>query len=79
MIDQLAALIVDESKWLTASMGLALIAVAALLYRRRHPALSARRRVMAAMNLIHAARSPARITCALALLRSGAALTEPST
>ncbi len=28
MIDQLIAFIVDEGKWLTASMGLALVAVA---------------------------------------------------
>lgn len=55
MIDQLAALIVDESKWLTASMGFALMAVAILLYRHRHSALSPRRRIMAAMNLFFGA------------------------
>jgi hypothetical protein len=51
VIDRLAAVIVDESKWLTASMGLALIAVAILLHRHRRSDLPARRRVMAAMNL----------------------------
>jgi hypothetical protein len=51
VIDRLAAVIVDESKWLTASMGLALIAAAILLYRHRHSALSHRRRIMATMNL----------------------------
>ena len=51
MIDQLVALIVDESKWLTASMGLALLAVTILFYRYRHSDLPARRRVLAAMNL----------------------------
>jgi len=51
MIDQLVALIVDESKWLTASMGLALLALTILLYRHRHADFPARRRVMAAMNL----------------------------
>ena len=51
MIDQLVALIVDESKWLTASMGFALLAVAILLYRRRHSDIPARRRILAAMNL----------------------------
>jgi hypothetical protein len=51
MIDQLVALIVDESKWLTASMGFALLAVAILLCRRRHSELPARLRILAAMNL----------------------------
>jgi hypothetical protein len=51
MVNQLVAYIVDESKWLTASMGLALLAVAILLYRRRHSDFPARRRVMAAMTL----------------------------
>ncbi len=51
MIDQLVALIVDESKWLTVSMGVALLALTSLLYRHRHSDLPARRRVMAAMNL----------------------------
>lgn len=51
MIDQLVALIVDESKWLTASLGCALLAVAVLLYRHRHADLPARRRTLAVMNL----------------------------
>ncbi len=51
MINQLVAFIVDEGKWLTASMGLALLAVAILLYRRRHSDFPTRRRVLAAMNL----------------------------
>jgi len=51
MINQLVTLIVDESKWLTASMGFALLAVTLLLYRYRHSDLSTRRRVLAAMNL----------------------------
>lgn len=51
MIDQIVALIVDESKWLTASMGCALLAVAILLFRYRRSGLPARRRVSAAMNL----------------------------
>ncbi len=55
MIDQLVALIVDESKWLPASMGLALLVVSILLYRYRHSDLPARRRVLAAMNLFFGA------------------------
>jgi hypothetical protein len=51
MIDQFVVLIVDESKWLTASMGLALLAVTVLLYRYRHSDLPTRRWVLAAMNL----------------------------
>jgi hypothetical protein len=51
MIDSLLALIVDESKWLPASMGSALLAVTILLYRRRYLDLPTRRRVMSAMNL----------------------------
>ena len=42
MINQLVALIVDEGKWLTTSMGLALVAIAILLYRHRHSDLPAR-------------------------------------
>lgn len=49
MLDQLTALIVDESKWLTASMGLAMLAV--VILRRRMSSLSTRGRVLAAMNL----------------------------
>jgi len=51
MFDQLVALIVDESKWLTASMGVALLAATALLIRQRGSALAARRLVLAALNL----------------------------
>lgn len=51
MIDQLLALIVDESKWLTASMGLALMAVMLLLFRHRRSEHAARKRILAAMNL----------------------------
>src|SRR5262245_33484232 len=50
-MNQLVALIIDEGKWLTMSMGVALLAVAALLYRHRRPDLPVRRRVAAAMNL----------------------------
>ena len=51
MIDRLVALILDESKWLTASMGFALLAVTMLLYRHRHSDRPVRRRVWAAMNV----------------------------
>jgi hypothetical protein len=51
MLDQLVALILAESKWLTASLGSALLAVAVLLYRHRHSGLLGRRQVLAAMNL----------------------------
>jgi hypothetical protein len=51
VLDELGALIVDESKWLTASMGLALVAVTGLLYRQRQSHLPARCRILAAMNL----------------------------
>ncbi|HEX9580329.1 MAG TPA: hypothetical protein VF970_04410 [Gemmatimonadales bacterium] len=51
MIGALVALIVDESKWLTASLGIALLAVATLLYRHRRSDLTARRRILAAMSL----------------------------
>jgi hypothetical protein len=51
ILKELLALIVDESRWLPASMGLALAAVALLLYRHRRSDLPSRRRVAAAMNL----------------------------
>jgi hypothetical protein len=51
MINELVALIVDESKWFPVSMGCAFLAVTILLYRRRHSDLPVRRRVLAAMNL----------------------------
>ena len=51
VLDPLVALIVDESKWLTASMAVALLAATALMIRQRRSALAVRRRVLAAMNL----------------------------
>jgi hypothetical protein len=51
MPDSLIAFIVDESKWLTMSMGCAFLAVALLLYRSRASDLTARHRVIASMNL----------------------------
>ena len=54
MIDQLIALIVDESKWLTASMSLALLISIILMYRHRHSNLPTRRRILFAMNLFFA-------------------------
>lgn len=51
MINQLVALIVDESKWLTVSMGFAFLAVTILLYLHRHSDFPARRRILASMNL----------------------------
>jgi hypothetical protein len=51
MMDRLLALVVDEGKWLAASMGLALICVAVLLLGHRGPDVPTRRRVAAAMNL----------------------------
>lgn len=51
MIDQLAAFIVDESKWLTISMSLALLAVAVLLYKLRSSDLPSRHRILATMHL----------------------------
>ena len=51
MTNQLAALVVDESKWLTVSMGFALLAVTVVLYWLRHPVIPVRRRILAAMNL----------------------------
>jgi hypothetical protein len=50
MTNQLVAFIVDESKWLTASMALALLPVAILLYRRR-AIFPTRLRITTAMNL----------------------------
>lgn len=51
MMDQLVALIVDEGKWLTASMACAALAVAVRLYRWQRSGLSTRRVTLAAMNL----------------------------
>lgn len=51
MSDRLIALIVDEGKWLTFSMGLAAVGVAVLAYRYRRSTLPVPQRIMAAMNL----------------------------
>jgi hypothetical protein len=51
MINQLVALVADESKLFPVLMGCALLAVTILLYRRRHSDLPVRRRSLAAMNL----------------------------
>ena len=51
VINQVLALIVDESKWLPMAMVLALLIVAIMLYRYRHSGLPARRLVLATMNL----------------------------
>jgi hypothetical protein len=51
MPGQLAALIVDESKWLTVAMGIAMLTVTLLLYGHSHSDIPGRRRVLAAMNL----------------------------
>lgn len=51
MIERIVALIVGEQRWLTASLGLALAAVMALVYRTRGTPRPPRRRVLAAMNL----------------------------
>lgn len=55
MIDRVAALIVDESKWFTFSMGVALLAVVVLLYRLRSTPIPRERRIEAAMNLFFGA------------------------
>ncbi len=49
-MDQLTALIVDESNWLTFSMGVGLVAVA-ILFHRRPEGLPSRFGISAAMNL----------------------------
>jgi len=46
--------ILDESKWLTWSLGLALVSAAILLLRSRASEVSVRRRVLAAMSLFFA-------------------------
>jgi len=51
MVKQLVELSVDESKWLTMSMGLAFLIVATLFHHQRNSSLPTRRRVMVAMNL----------------------------
>ncbi len=51
MISQLVTLILDESKWLTASMSLALLVVVLVLYQNRRSGLSSRHLVLTAMSL----------------------------
>ncbi len=51
MTDHLITLIVDESKWLTASMGLALVTTALVLRHYRRSPIPARGRILIAMNL----------------------------
>jgi hypothetical protein len=55
MPEQLVRLIVDESKWLTVSMGLAFVVLGARLYRDRSSDVPARRRILGAMNLFFGA------------------------
>ena len=54
MIEKLLALIVDEGKWLTASMALAFLTVGVLAARRTFRALPSRRRIAVAMSLFFA-------------------------
>ena len=51
MIERIAAIIVDEGKWLPISMALALLSLAILLYRHRDADLPALRKIIAGMNL----------------------------
>jgi hypothetical protein len=51
MLDSLAALVVDESRWLPLSLGLALAGSLVPLYGRHHSGVPLRRRVLAAMTL----------------------------
>jgi hypothetical protein len=51
VIEQLAALIVDEGKWLTLSMGVGVVAVTVLLLRQRGSPAPVHRRITAALNL----------------------------
>lgn len=54
MLDHLVALVVDESKWLTTSIGCAVLSVAILAYRHRRSARPGSRRMLAAMSLFFA-------------------------
>ena len=54
MVEGLVALIVDESKWLTASLVVALVAVTSMMIWNRRSALPARQRALAAMSLFFA-------------------------
>jgi hypothetical protein len=51
MNDRFVSIVLDESKWPTFSMAVALLAVAVLLLGERHRGSSLRRRVIAAMTL----------------------------
>ncbi len=51
MIDRLLELALNESKWLTTAMLLALLAVSAMLFRQRRQSLALRAQILAAMNL----------------------------
>lgn len=51
MMNQLITLVLDESKWLPASMAFAIMAIAIMLYRQRQSVSPPRHRVLAAMNL----------------------------
>ena len=51
MFDQLIGFTLDEGKWLTLSMVLALLGATVLLLRQRHEAVPIRRRILAAMTL----------------------------
>jgi hypothetical protein len=55
MLDQLARLIVDESRWLPLSMGLAFVVLAAALFAHRRPDVPRQRRILAAMSLFFGA------------------------
>lgn len=50
-IERVMAIVVNESWWLTASMGIALASIVVLLVRQRRAGRSLRARIMAAMNL----------------------------
>ena len=55
MLDRITVLIVDESKWLTLSMALAMLAVTVLLARTRRSGFAVRRRIAASMILFFGA------------------------
>ena len=52
MTNQIITLILDEGKWLTVSLGFALLSVTALLYWQRHSAIPTRGKILASMNLL---------------------------
>jgi hypothetical protein len=54
MVDGLLTLVLDESKWLTVSMGTAFLTVTLLLYRYRRRNLSPQTRTLAALTLMFA-------------------------